>query len=302
MAEPMLIFGGATGVNNKMDPHRLAFDGESGFGALPEGYNVDIDDGGRVSRRKGYTKRVSGASHSLFCHDNVNCYFINATNLRKLYGDYTTSVVRSGLTLGARASYVQIGAEIYYTNGHENGVIVGDTSYSWTGGSYVGPTTYKTYSDPPLGHLLAHYNGRIMVAEGSQFWYSSPFSYSWFNLAEDFYLCGGQVEMIAPVKGGVYVSNDHQIFFLDGDYQDWTREEIAPYPAIRGTNVIVRGEEIGRGEYGERVALWLTREGVCLGGSRGQFVNLTERDLVLPSSNAGAGLIKKGKYICTMEP
>ena len=104
-------------------------------------------------------------------------------------------------------------------------------SYEWTGDAYVGPPTTKTFDDPPIGHLLEHFNGRIYVANGCTIWYSEPFAYAWFNMAENFIPLASRVRMIRAVRGGLFVSTEEKTIFLP---------EAAPRSSRRQSSRITR--------------------------------------------------------------
>jgi len=299
----LVLFKATSGLNNRVDATRLRADLENGLTALAAAYNVDIDDSGRLTRRKGYTRIFDGSVHSIFGTDDI-CLFVSESSLYRLFPSYDTEELRTGLKVGARMSYVRAGNDIYYSNGSENGIVRNGVAVDWVGEDYVGPTTTKTFSDPPAGHLLEVYNGRMYIAEGEVIWYSEPFAYSWFNLASNWIPFASEIQMMRAVDGGLYVSDEAKTYFLAGeDAPQLGITTIAEYPAIRGTDVIVEGGLTGQEEtQAKRFILWTSPRGICIGIANGGFKNLTERNLVIPSARFGGGLYSDGHYITTLEP
>ena len=301
MAKQLNLFKGAIGINNKVDPTRLQYDPESGIEELAAGVNIDISSSKRVSRRKGYTLQSSQAAHSIFACDGY-CLFVSGEALYVMEADYTSSSIRS-LTVGSRMSYAKVGADIYYCNGTEKGIVRDRVNYAWTAADYVGPTTTKTFSDPPIGHLLEVYNGVMLIGQGNVLWHSEPFAFSWFDLAKNYIPFTDRLVMIKAVKSGVFVSTERDTFFHGGGtVKEFMQGKVADYPAIEGTEVTVNASRVGDGGAAGLAAMWASTEGICFGSPDGSFRNLTERRLDYPAARYGAGLYRDGKYICLLKP
>ena len=299
------IFRRSTGLNTKIDGTRLPYDPATGIMDLAVAYNVDIDDTGRVSRRSGFAVGVDGISyHSLFC-DQGTALVCSGNALMVLHPDLSTTSIRN-VTVGARMVYVATynGAdeEIYYCNGYEKGVVRGELSYDWTGNDYVGPTKTKTFDDPPTGHLLGLYNGRMYVAEENMLWYSQPFAYSWFDYARNYIPFKSRLRMIAPADDGLFISTDEELYALTGpNPAEFISRKLKSYPAVEGTMVKIDGSKLGEGDMPSEVPMFATTKGLCVGGPGGTLLNLTERKLSYPAAMFGAGLAYNDKYICTFE-
>ena len=303
MAKPINIFRATDGLNTKVDPVRLDFDPETGITDLAAAYNVDIDQTGRVSRRKGYAATAqTGSCHSLFC-DGGECLFVTGTSLCLLGSDYSSTAVAT-VTSGARMAYLQLHGRIYWANGHEKGYVEAGTNNTWIKGSYVGPDTTRQYSDPPVGTILAFFDGRVVVGQGSVLWYSDTFNLHAFDLARDFVPLENHIRMAAPLAGGIWVGTDKDIAFLEGtSFQDLTYRKRADYPAVEGTareisldKIGMQGLSLGLG------VIFASSRGICLGTAEGQLYNLTEQRLNYPSARFGAGLVIDDRYIATLEP
>ena len=66
---------------------------------LKKASNVNIDKTGNISKRKGYTKVINGKVTSLWASENnLGCYGVINNNLVRIYDDYSTKVLSSGIT------------------------------------------------------------------------------------------------------------------------------------------------------------------------------------------------------------
>ncbi len=293
--KPLKIFAGTTGINNRLDPVRLKFQ-EGAIVELALGVNIDIDDSGRPSRRMGsLITAETGNCHSLFCEGGT-CLFVKTTGLYVLHVDYSSTGVRT-VTLGARMDYEQVGERIYYLNGFERGYVEIELSYSWVVGDYVGPDTTKTFSNPPTGHLLTLYNGRMYIAEDDVVWYSEPFAYNAFNLAKNYIQCRDRVRILGATDAGIVIGTGKEIVTYTGPLPDeWVRKQVAPNAAIEGTLAKVDAPKI-------KGLMFASVEGLCLvEKDNNKFTNLTEERLNYPSAVEGSGLYKDGKYTCLLKP
>jgi hypothetical protein len=214
MPDPITIFKASAGLNMKVDPTRLSFNPETGITDLAAAYNIDHDFTGRISRRKGYDQKLDVSAHSLFCERDA--FFVTGTSLCILYTDLSNYRGIATVTEGARVSYAQVADMTYWVNGFEKGVVKNGVNADWVKGDYYGPTSNRTLFDAPVGTIVRAFNGRMYVAMGSWLFYSDPFSLNAFDLARGFLMFEGQIQMVAPVAGGIFVGTDIGVWFLDG--------------------------------------------------------------------------------------
>jgi len=311
MGKLLPIARGFTGLNNRDDPHRIKYDPETGIQDLAVAVNVDVDSTLRVGRRKGYVKKLTlpDGAHSVFC-DGYDCIFVTDDALSVLQPDYTHAPIRN-VTIGARMSCAQIGERTYYANGHERGYVAGGSSYPWLRNPALPvppgypPGSWQFY-DPPTGHLLAAFNGAIFVAQGDTVWSSEPYFVEYFRLAKTGRRFSGRITMMRPVHDGLYVSDGNSTFFLQGQKGGAASvmevRRIMSYPAIFGTDVVADGGRIGNGSMPGPVIMWTSPRGICVGGPGGQFQNLTEKRLAIPSSIEGCAFYSDGKYVVSLFP
>lgn len=133
------------GVRNDVPPERFK------TGDLVDGVNIDIDETGKVSRRRGARRVVPATDgHSLWSSEH-RALFVDGDTLFELASDFSTKPLRTGLSRGRRASFVEAAQKIYFSNGAESGVLAGDKSTAL--GIEVPPslTVSVTPGDLPAG-------------------------------------------------------------------------------------------------------------------------------------------------------
>lgn len=296
------------GLNIVTDPVRIAFDPEKGIVDLATAFNVDVDSSGRLSRRKGLTLLQSWNTHSIFC-DNGPCLFVSGTSLYRLNSDKTRTGIRSSLTPGARMNYVQVGNKVFYANGFEYGYVEGDLSYYWEASAYVGPTTSRTFSSPPIGITqLEFYKGRIFCSLGDVLWFSEPFAWDWFDMASNWIQFRGNIRFLKASYGstdrdsdGIYVGTDYGVEFLEGDTPDkFSREQVSDSAPVYGTAVRAEAARVAGGGTG-KVVFWTAQNGIWVGRANGQAECVTKDRLKLPSALFGSAVYHDGKYLVLLE-
>ena len=308
MPKSIDIFKGSSGLDTKADPARLKFSSKTGISALAACMNIECDDTGRISRRKGFTATDrTEAWHSLF---SCGAYALGVSGnaLAVLEADMSKTNIRN-VTTGAKMSYVRDtdGEQdvIYYCNGYEQGKIINKLSYSWTTDDYVGATSRKELYSPPLGHLLVTRSLRMFIAEGSILWYSEPGALSQFRLAANFFGFSSRIKMIQEIDAGLIVSDSESIYLLQGEIAPALNEmpeqiKLANYPAIENTAVKVPGSMFGKEGVAGIGVMFTSTAGICFVSAEGQLVNITERKIDLPSALSGASLYRDGHYITTI--
>jgi len=311
MAKRVKLFTGTNGLNTKIDPARIKYSPKSGISDLAACGNVDIDDTGRIGRRKGFTKQIAANCHSLFC-DGGPCLFVTGDALCILHPDYTYTALRN-VQPGARMRCVQVDDIAYYCNGFQAGRVADGLSMSWVmADTQYGPDTKREFSDPPIGTDVAFFSSRIWVIEADTAWHSEPFGFNYFDLAKNFFKFDTELRMIRPVRDGIYFSSEVATYFYRGrgEPKEYIRTKVADYPAIQYSDVNFHGNLAfyqGGGmsidtSSGELSAMWMSEKGICYGGYDGTFRNLTKDKIELPSAIKGSGLVFDGRYYGLLNP
>ena len=305
------LFRGASGLNTRIDPARLRYDPERGVQELAVAYNIDIDDSGRISRRKGYTQRSATSAHSLFATDDL-CFFVSGSSLYMLHSDYSSTALMT-VTAGARMSYAPVNEQVYFTNGFEKGVFQDGSISAWElPSTFVGPNTTRTFVGPPLGSIVRHYKGRIYVVQANFVFYSEPLDYSRFDMTRNFVPFEKDIILFQPLSDGFWVGTSNGMEYLAGsEPKDFQRNAVTDLVPIQhseapftGKLVLTEGglPLIDPSAPGPAL-IWLTKQGVCYGAPGGNFFNLTRAKLAeLPSGRTGSGTIIDGRYIGLVDP
>ena len=303
------IFRNALGWNNKVDPVELAYDAETGSSELAVAYNVDVSRRGRVSRRKGFVKRVDLAGiHSLFSCPFVTL-FCAGDGVYKLNEDFSYNLIADGAPEGVRTSYAEVNRVVYAINpGMKIKVVDGVVSAFVREGSYVGPVTIRQYMDPPTGSHIAYYSSRMYIAKDNVLWASDPAAFAWFNKGNGFRQFESRITMLRPVTTGIYVSTENGVWYLYGKtFNEMQQKLVFSYPAVEWSDCYTLFSGLRspylmeRGFYAE-CAVWLGRnsEGqtsVCVGGDDGRVVDMTVDKIDAPAGIFAASIIHDDKFI-----
>jgi len=301
MSPRVILLSQTSGLNNVITPIRHKFDPAAGCLDLSLATNVDIDDTGKPSRRKGTNELRNDDAHSMWSN-GYECYYVSGDALYQFNADWSRTGLRSGLTLDAMMSYVYYGGKTYHANGIENGIIYDGADWSWVGEPYVGPETiYHVHTTPPVGHLLERMGGNMLIAVGNCIHWSLPYAPSWYRLGVDVIRFGTMPTMMAALPGGVWVSDSDRVYWLQGtDPKQWMavpQEDSSP--AIKGTVLKLDGQALPDTLRSSGLCvLWTSRDGIIVGTGQGQAINLTRGRLQYSKTSFGAALVVNGnRYI-----
>ena len=306
-----ILYRATSGLNTRTDPARLRYNPESGVQELAVAYNVDIDDTGRISRRKGYTQRAGTAAHSLFAINDL-CFFVSGTTLYQLYANYSSTALAT-VTADARMSYAPVNEQVYFANGFEKGKFEYGAISAWElPSTYIGPNTTRSFVGPPTGSIVQYYNGRIYVVQRNFVFYSEPLDYARFDVVRNFVPFEQEIILLRASADGFWVGTTNGMEFLAGsDPKEFQRAHVSDLVPIQYSEVPITGRlilteggvpMIDTSAPGQAL-LWLTKEGVCYGGPSGNFYNLTRAKLAqLPAGRTGAGIVIDGRYVGLIDP
>lgn len=108
-----------SGVRNDVPAERMT------SADLVTGVNINIDDTGKISRRSGIRRVVTGTDvHSL--GDALGrSFFIDDDTLYELSKANAKAAIKSGLTAGRRMNYLGVNNAVYFSNGVDAGSVTG---------------------------------------------------------------------------------------------------------------------------------------------------------------------------------
>lgn len=310
VAKKIKIFTGTSGLNTKYDPARIKFDPKRGIDDLAACKNIDIDETGRLSRRKGYTEKTAAAFHSIFC-DGGECLFVSGVTLGRLLPDLETGVAVATVTYGARMRYAQMNNRIYYCNGYETGFVENGSNNAWEMGTYYGPETDRQFSGPPIGTDIGYYNLRMYVAQGEVCWYSEPAGINLFDLEGNYWRTGSRILMIRPVRDGIFIGTENGVFFyfgpnpINAEVNKVTDDPPVQYSdcKVYGTAYVSKtGKILIDQRSGNLAGVWEGSKGIYFGNPDGTLFNLIEDKVDYPAALTGAGVVYNNQYIGILDP
>ena len=119
-------------------------------GALDTADNVDIDQLGKIRRRKGATRVYNRGSHSLWS-DGSLCLFRQGANLNRLNADFSATALRSAIAGSNRMNYLALNGLVYFTDDITAGIIQDGSARSWGLEVPPEPVLSETAGDLPEG-------------------------------------------------------------------------------------------------------------------------------------------------------
>lgn len=324
--ETGMIVGEFDGLKNTINPERM------GEKDLVRAINIDLDDAGQISRRRGFIKKVCGNAHSPFQTFQGITLLVLDGALGILNPDYSFTSLQTGIGSDPAKgtpplAYAQVGDTVYYSGVANSGKIDLDakTVSAWGTGEdlwlspVVNPTATlpavagRLLGPPPLATTLAYFNGRIYMGVGSTLWATVLYTYDYVDKTAGFKQFEAPITMIGAVGDGVYVGTTEGLWFLTGpQYSEMKRTRVMDSPVIPGSMVIIPAElgnppQISRqADEPVQVALaFLTNNGFCVAQDGGQTYNLTESKLFMPNSASAAAMYRRmdgvNQYITTMQ-
>jgi len=137
----------------------------------------------------------------------------------------------------------------------------------------------------PYGHFIEAFDNRLIVASGKSVFWSPAFRPHLCDIRHNFVTLESIITMVKPVDGGVFVSDQNRVIFLDNtNPDDFTVVEKDAEPAIFGSAVNVPGAAIGE-EYTavDSAIIWLSKYGHLAGLPNGQIIRMNADQLNLQS-------------------
>lgn len=201
----------------------------------------------------------------------------------------TVSVVAGqslGLSWPARAGYT---FRVYAS------ATDGNTLYLQTTASDAGSITITTPNDngarlttenlktPVLGDSIAVDGARLLISDGGTLWFTEPFAPHLTNRVSGYVSFPGQINVVAPVDGGVFVVTDAETHYVEGlGTQDVKTRSVQPVGAVYGS-----GAKLPTGE-----VVWMTKYGQAV-GKPGGAVDMPHTDVYAPdtANRAVAGVV-----------
>lgn len=340
MGKEVTILKGSVGINNVSDPARLKFDSETGLAELQTAVNVEIDDTGRISRRKStlLLTALTGA-HSMFSYRD-DCLIAAAGSLYRVSPDYTLLGLRAGMHQTAKISYAAIDDTIYYSNGYENGIIkLYGLSYTWVKDDNLVVTRSGYGWDGSLGDgwdesFKASWDESFGVEEiaspGNEYsgpldthkYYAPPVGHLLMAAHGRMYIADGNVVWesepfaysLFRMSRGFYQFGSRITmmvpvpggFFVgdqDGAYfidLERNKIKVSSSRPYQGSSVVLAPNVLSGLEIEGEAALWSSPGGLIIGTASGSVVNITQDKLIFPDGLTEGSTILRPDGFLTM--
>jgi len=306
------IYSGSSGINNKLVAHRLPFDAKSGVAGLEAAYNVVIDKTGEVVTRRGTQQALDGAFHSLWPF--LDSFFVvkdrPEENDSAIYrglvdaeGAVTLHGIRDGLSMGAKMSYCEVAGKVYYMNGSNLGKTDGEISSPWPVSVPIRDTEAEMIATF-AGHHLDMLAGNFVFAKDDEVFFTEYGLWGLIRSATARRRFESRVLMVCAVQSGVYVSDEHGVYFLQGnDPYKWQARKVLNYPAKEFCRVpgLIDPSNVGL-ETTQLSVMFGTVRGPVVGLPDGTAINLIDKAVTMLASCGGShgGIMIVDDSLCIM--
>lgn len=314
------------GLKNTLNPERLT------ARDLVRAMNVDLDDDGQLSRRRGFQLKVSGNAHSPFATDRNTVIVVLNGVLGFLNPNY--SFTSFGWPIATNPSsgepplaYAQIDNSVYFTSPTDQGVVslTTGTVSAWVGSPpeiflspVVSPTILlpaiagRQLGPPPNASTLAYFNGRLHMGVGRYLWSTEPWLYDYVDVTRNYLPFEGDITMIGVVGDGMYVGTAEGVYFLTGGEYPYKKVRVMDSSVIPGSMVLIPGElgnppQIPPGsDTTLQVAVcFMTDNGFCVASDGGQTYNLTENKVFFPAMTSASAMYRRqdgmNQYVAALQ-
>jgi len=292
----------SAGLNVVVDPVRLRYDPEAGQQELAVALNVDIDQTGRVSKRRGYEQVSSTPCHSVWHGAGRTLAVSNGWIV--LVGEDFSYLPLHNLAHDERVWFLDVNGDVFWGNGFETGILRGGmVPQAWPFLMPQSENDDRHLEAMPVGKNLELYNGRIFLAKDNAVFYSEPLGYYATDMARNWFVFESPVSMVRAVEGGLYVGTGTEVNFLGGPtVQEMTRTVVSTSPPIEGTCAKIDGRHVMQGEILQRGVMWTAQDGIYVGFPGGQVFNLTKDKLRYPGGNSGSAVAHGDTYLSLIDP
>lgn len=152
-------------------------------------------------------------------------------------------------------------------------------SFLGTNSQLVMPLRTDFLFPMPVGTVCAFWRGRSLVAEGGLLWASRSQQWELCDKRRDYKQFSGDITLIQPVDGGLFVGTTKELAFLSGtEFDKLVYTRVVDGAVVLGSGVEVRGELLKRQDRtGDGRAMVCVADGIVVAGfSDGGVFRLTE--------------------------
>lgn len=266
---------------------------------LSKARNVDIDSQQRVCRRPGYALKLAGSYQDIFAVDEL-CLAVKGGDLVRITLAGTTwgdSVLRANVG-NSTMYYCYANERIYYSNG----VVIGYVTMAGTAGEFTAVSDIEFKVTPFAGKYIQWFKGRLYVARDNVLWFTDPLAYR-VDLRKGFKQLPANIQMIAAVDNGIFVSDERTTYFIQGDSPEKATLKPVEDATKDGAYLVVKAG-VYKKELQGNILFFATKNGICVGMGNGDVKNLTGENYDMPDVGKGRMLQQSAadreKLICRL--
>lgn len=298
------------GIKNTVAPERLS------ASDLEIAKNINLDDVGQASRRRGYTK-VDTARFRSLQNVGTKCIAVRDGWLGRIRDDYSFSTIFEVGDVDVSAD--DVNDSIYFSCSTGSGVIAPDDSVRPWGktdgqGTWLSPVINPTATlgqvagkllgDPPRATQVCAFHGRIYLAQGKTLWRTELYQYDYVDRTKGFYPFEHEITMVMAVDDGLYVGTMNGLYFL-GEERILMREfgalkleKVVGGMVVPGSGVtvpvdLVRPQTMGQPVGTGLAIVFINEDGIMAGFNTGETFNLTIGRVLLPQGRLAAALFRQ---------
>lgn len=249
--------------------------------------NVDMDNDGGFSTRLGRTVVLAGNYRSGWS-DGVKSFVVKGSSLYSFNG--TTETLVTALSNSTNpVVFTPVNDVVVYSNGIDFGVIE-------NGIAYTIPIPTEAFKEKMIpGNVLAFMPPVLLVGVGDTVYRSDPLRCDQMDRQNNLFAkFRDEALLILPVDDGCYVITVNDTWWFGGTFDDENSQRlIADYGGVKGTGVITTGEKIKVSQLAGTVAIWLSKQGICVGGNGGHFINLSSGKASFDCGESGSAVLRE---------
>lgn len=202
---------------------------------------------------------------------------------------------------GLRLYRTQANGDVYH---HVTDLPLGITSYL-LGATPVGRQAETQFQERLLGgQIVRYWRGHVLIARNNLLLFSRPLRYGLYDPRHDFAQFATRITLLEPVDGGVFVGTADGVVFLAGESPaTWNLHRTGGKPPFEGSSLSIDAAELApeAGPRGERIAIWLARNGFVIGTAQGGLIESQSNRIRLPLDQAvGAATLVRARRVTAL--
>lgn len=237
--------------------------------------NADPDNNGGCSRRGGFVKCYTGNVRSMFANDDI-ILFHEGTALKRFDPDtFGSTFVNINVQNGADVAYQDVNGLIVWSDGTIIRKVYGGVDFPLAAPA----AAFKAAT--PAGRCFAVFKQHLLVGQDDGFVVTDPETVDEMDRSSCYFPMGAPAIDILPVDGGLYVSTDERIYYVEGHgLPQWLQpgavRVVSNVPMIKGSGITLNASKTGLKDVTGNICMFATATGYCYGLPGGIVICATE--------------------------